>query len=168
MNKEQIKIMNKTARSKGLVGKNAVLPRYIMKYFKWDEWGTILDFGAGSNIIHTKMLREAKNCAYQVEAYDIGDNFIKGVHTEIENQEYDIIFASNVMNILPSIKIMRETIGFIHNLLEADGCALFNFPKSPRKLNISDCDFKDLLYGSFETVKIVKYNTTKIFVCRIY
>ena len=163
MNKEQIKLVNKTARSKGTIGRNAILPKYIIENFEFDKVGNILDFGAGKNIIHTKALRDK---GYLVDAYDIGDNFIKGVHTEIKDQKYDIIFASNVINILPNLVSIIEVIGLIYYLLDEDGCTLFNFPKNPRKLEISDDDFKELLYHFFNAVRIEKYNSTKIFICR--
>ena len=162
MNKEQIKSVNKTVRSKGAVGKNAILPRYIIENYEFNHIGSILDFGAGPDIINTKKLREK---GFLVDAYDIGNNFIKGVHTGIKDQKYDIIFSSNVVNILPNLVSIIEAIGLIYYLLDGDGCALFNFPKSPRKFKMSDNDFKELLGSFFYDVRIEKYNNTKIFVC---
>jgi len=165
MNKEEIKNVNKTVRTTKAIGKNAVLPKYIIDNYDVLDCMRILDFGAGPKAIHTKKLRDK---GFLVDAYDIGDNSIKGVHINIDEHlgvNYNVIFVSNVMNILPTQVSMIETIGLIYYLLDEYGVALFNFPKTPRKIKITDNKFKEMLVNFFYTVNVEKYGSTKIYEC---
>ena len=132
MTKEEIKLVNKTAISNGAVGKNALIPRIITGRYPYLGY-TILDFGAGPKAIQTNYLN-AKG--YNVTPYDIGDNIVDGVHlieTEEDKGLYDLIFASNVFNILPSVEAWKEAIEKILWFLSDDGFVMINLPLSPRK-----------------------------------
>ena len=95
-------IVTKTARYTGAVGKKAVVPRYVANIASFDD--EILDFGSGSKAIHVQML---KNQGFNVTAWDLGKNFVKGIHSpDALKRQYDIVYASNVLNVQPSRKYL--------------------------------------------------------------
>jgi len=167
MTNEEIKITNKTARSKGIIGKNALLPRIIINKFPYRE-AKILDFGSGPNILQTKHLK--KEGYEDITPFEIGDNHIDGIHFSgslSERIEYfDIVFASNVINTLPSISAIKETIGMMELFTSKEGFALINYPKSPRKCEELTLEkLKELLMEVFKSVMIENHNGTRIFYC---
>lgn len=130
---EHIDIARRTARSAGAVGARAVVPRYVASIVKRGD--AVLNFGAGipdratGKYIHSEMLR-AKGA--DVDEYDFNQTY----HTNLRD-EYDIVFASNVMNVQSSLKMMEETMLEMRYFLKTGGLAIFNYPKSPRKSDLS-------------------------------
>ena len=138
-NKNEIMIANKTCRNNGASAFNsdgsirAVVPRYIEQHIQPDK--IILDFGSGKRAIHTQYLRER---GYDVTAYDFGDNCIDGVHDkDALRKKFDIVFASNVLNVSSSTMMLINTLMEIKNCLALNGKAYFNYPESPRKAGIT-------------------------------
>ena len=174
MTKEEIKTANKTARSAGAVGKNALLPRIIRS--KWasiaerdvDTSFQILDFGSGPKALHTEAF--AKD-GYPCTAYEMGDNFDPNIHCDDEslgNITFDIVMASNVINTLSSPSAVKETIKKIRRYTSLKGVALINYTTSPRKC--SDLDHKklmELLREEFKSVMVENHNGTKVYYCYI-
>ena len=160
-------IANKTARSNGAVGKNALLPRIIKG--RYSESSTILDFGSGPKALHTKNLKEAG--FINVYAYDMGANFDPEVHMSQQELEcandFDIVMASNVINTLSSLPAIRETLKDIHRYTDPKGVAIVNFPTSPRKLKglTKDKIVDLLLLAGFAEIMTENHNGTKVFYC---
>ena len=168
MTQEEIKIANKTARSGGAVGKNALLPRIIKGKYNNPSF-TILDFGAGPKALHTKQLKA--DGFVNVYAYDMGANFDPEVHLsrkELESADnFDIVMASNVINTLSSLPAIRETLKDIHRYTDPKGMAIINLPTSPRKLKgiTKDIIVDLLLLAGFVSVATENHNGTKVFYC---
>lgn len=149
---EQKKIANATCRSRGAVGKNAIIPRVLPKYVcKADK---ILDFGAGIEAIHAVDLREQ---GYKVDAWDFGDNFREGLHeSNALAKKYDVVYASNVLNVQTDMVMLHETLSQISRC--CDGKFIFNYPNSPRKMQLTKAQLIDEIKFYFRIVVRVDNN----------
>jgi len=125
---EQMAAANKTSRNSPAVGAKAVVPRAVLKIANKNH--SILDFGAGKDAAHASALR---NGGFNVVAYDFGSNVSDGIHdaNALLNQ-YDIVYASNVLNTQGSEAMLLKTLTQIRKSLGNGGKFIFNFPKSPR------------------------------------
>lgn len=142
---------NKTDRSESF-GLNAIIPRYVTEYINKDK--SILDFGSGRTIVHTRLLR---NYGYKdITPYDFGLNCREGVHDkDALNKEYDCVYSSNVLNVQSSKEMLNKTLNEIYSVLKYGGYFICNFPDSPRK-----CKDIDELYIITEIKK--KFLNTQI------
>lgn len=161
----EIELMNKTARSKGAVGVNAVVPRVVK--FKAESWMYILDYGSGPEAIHTKELRKK---GFNVVAWDIGKNNIDSIHPSklSPSVKFDIVFASNVLNIQEGYHV-NNVIKEVRALLVYGGKAVFNYPQSPRYSQYNIRHIKGMLIREFTMVEQVLslhcLPITPVFVC---
>lgn len=146
---DYLQIVNKTARSAGAVGKRAIVPRYVASIATPSD--KILDYGAGPKAIHTEMLR---NQGLDVTAWEIGKNFVKGVHDiNALKRTYDIVYASNVLNVQPSKKYIEKVVSRISKLVRPGGKFVCNYPISPRKSDVSAEELIELLIKYFRKVE---------------
>lgn len=134
---EEIKIANATSRSNGASAKNkdgsirAIVPKWVASFVS--KKVSILDFGAGKDAVHTKWLKEQ---GFNVTAYDFGENCIDGVHDkDALKKQYNVVMASNVLNVCSSQHMLEETLKQIKHSLKAGGVLVCNYPASPRKLD---------------------------------
>jgi len=134
--------LNITSRSKGAVGPNAIVPKYIAAIAKPGD--AILDYGAGKDAIHTKWL---KSLGFDVTAYDIGSNEhdIKAL-----DHKYDIVFGSNVLNVQASKIDLILTI--IEMRMVSYRLVIVNYPESPRYAGLSTKYIRNLLWDMFSLV----------------
>lgn len=134
---EEIRIANATYRSKGssVFDKDgnvrSVVARFVANNVGKDK--KILDFGCGSEFIQGEYLREL---GFDVSGWDFGDNKPKNCVEKLE-QVYDVVYASNVLNVISSRQMLMETLEQIRGCLKDDGVFIANYPQSPRKMNIS-------------------------------
>ena len=142
MKPEHILIANKTARTKGMIGKNAIVPKYVKQIARKSD--TILDFGSGPQAIHTQMLREN---GFHATAYDFGNNVAEGIHDVYAlKRKYDIVFASNVLNTLSDVEDIKATIVQLEQVVGDRGKLIVNVPASPRKLMNNAKDTHKIVY----------------------
>jgi hypothetical protein len=128
MNTEEIIKANKTARSKGIVGKTALVPRVVLETVSKDK--VILDYGCGPNMVQSDMLKS--NGFEHIDSYDFGMNLREDMRYSVLENYYDIIFCSNVFNTHSSEKMSEESITDIKSRLKKDGLLILNLPYSPR------------------------------------
>lgn len=151
---EEIMRANKSSRSSGAVGPKAITPRMVLQYIKdtGNEDIKILDFGSGKDAKHTYALREL---GLDVTAHDFSAN-IRDEHHDPNalDREYDIIFASNVLNVQGSESMMRRTIEDILKTMTNDSVFIANFPGSPRYGFQTAKEAKDVLEDYFDLVVI--------------
>jgi hypothetical protein len=136
------KEMNKTCRSKGAVGKDPLCYQWFREASgDLDKKSTaILDFGAGKDLPHTKKLRRL---GWDVEALEFGDN-VTDEHIRLGDVPirpggegfYDVVIASNVLNVQTSERMMRRTMLQIIGCARRRGTIIVNYPLSPRKTDI--------------------------------
>lgn len=148
---EEIKIANATSRSGGASAINkdgsirAIVPRYVSEHMSKEN--SMLDFGAGKGAVHTKWLREE---GFNVTAYDFGDNVVEGLHDkDALSKQYKMIMASNVLNVSSSLDMLLETLHQIDNSLEPGGVFICNYPASPRKMELTANDLKEIIQSIF-------------------
>lgn len=148
---EEIQIANATSRANGAVGHNAIVPRLILEIAKKTD--NILDFGAGKRAIHTLYLREQ---GLNVIAYEFGNNIDLNLHSiDALSKKYNIVFASNVLNVQSSAKMLRNTLKQISNVIENKGKFIVNYPQSPRKGNFTVDFIITELENYFKNISII-------------
>lgn len=148
---EEIEIANKTFRHTGAVGKNAITPRIIEQLFSPEDNLSILDYGAGTIAAHAVYLRTK---GYRVTAHEFGNN-INSLHDEFAlDKKYDIIYASNVMNVLSSEKMIKNVLQEFKASMKETGVTIVNYPTSPRKLNLSTGEMRKTIESVFNVRKI--------------
>lgn len=140
MENNTVVIANKTCRSSGAVGRNAIVPRYVAQTAKPTD--RILDFGAGKDAIHTKALREK---GFNVTAHEFGDNQNENHDPLALHHEYDIVFASNVLNVQADGNTLYQTLKDLWIHTGIGGRLVMNYPESPRKLNVTTKQMKSIV-----------------------
>ena len=153
---------NKTCRTNGAVGKNAIIPRLVAAFIESfraiPKDFTVLDFGAGTNAIHAKAL-EKQFPDIIVDAYDFGDNSNENHIREIKTHKYDLIYASNVFNTHSNLQMSLDALASIFWGLKQGGTFIVNLPESPRYFH-DNKTFNNILNQYFSTVnKGEKKNT---------
>ena len=123
---------------------------YSNVLYKGIEGKSILNFGSGSEEIvkASKGLREISE-KNTVTNYDFNYN-----PDALEKGPYDLVMASNVLNVQPNIDTLNITINQITNSIREGGQVIFNLPSSgPRKGaydNLTTSQAKDMLTQKFE------------------
>ena len=145
---------NRSARSKGAIGKNAVVPKLVEEMFP--KSFKILDYGSGPARIHQTSLELA---GFDVDAFDFGKNWREGMQYEVFPLRYDLIYASNVMNTWSSTQMISSSLLEIYSGLKKGGIFLANYPKKPRYFSDATDDIlADLLRGIYSEVRILPKN----------
>jgi hypothetical protein len=149
--KEEVRIANSTSRSNGASARNkdgsirAIVPKWVAAFVS--KKVSILDFGAGKDAVHTKWLREQ---GFNVTAYDFGDNCIEGLHDkDALNKKYQIIMASNVINVSSSYDMLIGTLRQMYNSLESGGTLIMNYPAAPRKMDLTARELEKIIESVF-------------------
>lgn len=156
------RIVNATYRATGSVGPKAVVPRIVPEVAKKTD--RILDFGAGTKAIHTVALRKQ---GYNVTAYDIGNNVNPMTHdTRALSKKWDVVYASNVMNVQPSPTYLLGLVRTLASILKKGGTLVANYPPSPRKSGMSVAEVDGALQRQFREVVRVKGVSSPTWICR--
>jgi SAM-dependent methyltransferase len=151
---EQIEIANKTSRNSPAIGAKAITPKMVRKYIEdnnLDKDETlILDFGAGKAAAHAqKFVEDGYNCL----AYEFGNNVDPRVHCELAlMNQYDIVYASNVLNVQSTPSMLEETLIQVKLVLKPDGVFFANYPLSPRKMDKAGWELHSFLKDHFKVV----------------
>ena len=154
---QEINLANSTSRTNGIVGKNAIVPKYILNNIP-STW-SILDFGAGKDAQHTRMLRNAG--FHSVTAHEFGENFKPGFHYENAlDYKYNVVFASNVINVQSNLTMLRKTLELMKNSTSYFGQIIFNYPDNPRHLGHTTKDVQDFI-ETFFSRKVEQVGGTK-------
>lgn len=149
MTTEEIKIANATYRRKGssVFDKDgnirSVVARFVEKNIDKDK--RILDYGCGSEFIQGKHLM---NLGFDVDGWDIGANKPKNGVDKLE-QIYDVVYASNVLNVLSSTSMLMETLDQIYGCLKDGGVFIANYPAAPRKMVINSRCMEEIIQNRF-------------------
>ncbi len=131
---EQIEIANKTSRNSAAIGKKAITPAYVRQYIKdnLNMDASILDYGAGKTAAHAQAMVED---GYQCLAWEFGNNTDPRYHCELAMMNvYDVVYASNVLNVQSSMDMLLETIAEVKKVTNSKSVFIANFPADPRKM----------------------------------
>lgn len=145
---------------------NSVIPKLIPRYANKKD--KILDFGAGKDAFGVRYLRAL---GYDVTGYDVGDNFNPEYHdADALKRKYDVIYASNVMNIQPTIPDILAVLGALYERLKKskykNKFVIINYPEKPNYSGLSPKLFvKNQLSFMFrkENIEHIKDN---VWLCR--
>ena len=151
---EEIMRANKSSRSSGAVGPKALTPRMVLQYIKdtGNKNVRMLDFGSGKDAKHTYALRDM---GLDVTAHDFSSNINDEHHDpNALDRVYDIVFASNVLNVQGSENMMRRTVEDILKSMTNDSVFIANFPSSPRYGFETAKEAKGILEDYFDIVVI--------------
>jgi|GEM_PF-2236941 len=146
------RIVNDTYINRGKMAWINVIPRFLPLFAEpGDE---ILDFGAGRGGLHMNILRKR---GLTVTGYECGENFCEGLHdSHALERQYDIVYASNVLNVQPTVKYLQEVLDLIESCVLPGGVFFCNFPDTPRKCpGLTNTDVTDLLNERYERVIII-------------
>lgn len=156
MTAQEIKIAKATSRSAGASaikdGKiRAIVPLWVEKNIDKDK--TILDFGAGKGATSTKYLLSK---GFDVAAYDLwvgnGDELLDKFAL---NRQYDVVFASNVLNVQSSQSMLIETLSQIKDSMKDNGEFICNYPQTPRKMLLTSEEIERIIIKVFGSVERV-------------
>lgn len=148
---EEIRIANATYRSKGssVFDKDgnvrSVVARFIARSISKDT--KILDFGCGSEFIQGEYLR---SLGFDVSGWDFGENKPKDCIDKFD-KIYDVVYASNVLNVISSQSMLMETLEQIDSCLKDGGIFIANYPQSPRKMDMSAQELKNIIQEKLNT-----------------
>ena len=156
MTVEEIKIANATYRRRGssVFDKDGNVRSVVARFIEnnVDKNKRILDYGCGSEFIQGNYLRRL---GFNVDGWDIGDNKPQNCVSELR-QIYDVVYASNVLNVISSVDMLMETLEQVYNCLNNGGLFVANYPSSPRKMEISAHLLGDLIQDKFgDTIQVV-------------
>ena len=158
---EYAKLVNKSYRYKGAVGKLAITPRLIAKMAS--IYDRILDFGSGTHAIHAHMLN---SMGFKVDAYEIGLNWRHGVHVhKPELGIYRWVYMSNVLNVQPDDEKLNEIVKKAKEFLSEDGILVANYPRKPRYSGRSVNEIGYILCNNFTNVNTTFSKGTPMFAC---
>ena len=157
MTAQEIKIAKATSRSAGAsaINKNgtirAVVPLFIEKNINKSK--IILDFGAGRGCTSTKYLLSK---GFDVTAYDFwyenGDELLDKYALD---RQYNVVFASNVLNVQSSFSMLNETLKQIYDAVKDGGEFICNYPQSPRKMLLTSEEIERIIIKVFGSVERV-------------
>ena len=147
-----VEVANKTSRNLGAIGAKAVVPRVVRELANKKD--RILDFGAGKSAAHAANLRED---GFNVVAYDFGSNVNPEIHdpNALEHGPYDLVYASNVLNVQSSIQMLTMTLRQIRSAMAPGGIFVGNFPKEPRKMDATSQEVADVIKSVFGSMPMV-------------
>lgn len=149
---EETLIANKTSRNSAAIGEKAITPKFVRKFidgYRLKATATILDFGAGKTANHARALVED---GYFCLAHEFGDNVDPRYHYELAMlNKYDVVYASNVLNVQSSMDMFEETIEEVKSVMKLDSVFIANFPLSPRKMDMDAAEMRELLDQYFTT-----------------
>lgn len=149
----EIEIANATAPDVPDKTFMAGVPKIVLKFINQGldkQSAMILDYGAGKKAHHANVFAEQ---GWQVLAHDFGDNYDPRYHCgRALQRKYDLVYASNVLNVQSSIDMMRKTIAEIASVIKCHAPVFINYPTSSRKSDITVEEMPDLLLEQFSTV----------------
>ena len=120
------------------------MARFVANSISKDK--KILDFGCGSEFIQGKYLREL---GFDVLGWDFGANKPKECVDKLE-KIYDVVYASNVLNVISSLSMLMETLDQIYNCIKDGGIFIANYPQLPRKMLIGPKEMQEIIQKKFD------------------
>lgn len=153
---EEKQAANKTFRKWGFKSSlppQKILP-YVMEYLGRKPKAKVLDYGSGKYPTLSKYLLEL---GYDVTSHDFGDNVTQDHDVTAMQKKYDLVFASNVLNVQSSESMLKKTLHEIKKSLKKDGVFIANYPHVPRKLDLDNIEFMETIKEVFPKAKFDGY-----------
>lgn len=122
--------------------------RTALKEMRYDD--RVLDFGAGFGEGAKWMWENAPVEIESVTKYDLNPEW-----SENPSGTYDLIVASNVLNIQDSMKQLKATINRIAEFTNEQTTIVASYPKEPRRLDLHFNSVKAILNYTFIKNRVV-------------
>jgi ubiquinone/menaquinone biosynthesis C-methylase UbiE len=139
-------------RGKGAVGKYPLMYRRLRQFLETIPRRnlTVLDYGSGPGEVHTKRLRDDyEDCHF--DSYDLSKDGTS--LRSLEGQWFDVVVASNVLNVIEDKQALNDTINEIYACTAPEGMVMCNLPKSPRYLDVDEDYIEGQLKYHFHIVQ---------------
>lgn len=139
----------KTARPwKRITGKVPRAYRKALAEMRYDD--AVLDFGCGYGEGAEWMWENAPLEIESITKYDLNPEWAEPV-----SGTYDLIVASNVLNIQESMDQLKSTIQRIGELVNENTTIVASYPKEPRRLDLHFNSVKAILNYEFPKNRVV-------------
>ncbi len=141
-------------RAKGAVGKYPLMYRRLRTYLdtQQERHLSVLDYGSGPGEVHTKRLRDDYP-DHHFDSYDLNHLGTTVQAACCGAMWYDVIVASNVLNVIEDKQALNDTINEIYSWTAPQGVVLCNLPKSPRYLDVDEDYIESQLKYHFHVVQ---------------
>jgi len=165
-----------TSVRKGIVPEVAAVPRFVNMLLEnkvYDADKTkIMDFGCGKHRTHVERFHDKGYLVWGVDFHQSEEmNRAESAHGP-----FDIIYASNVFNVMNDEEMVVSALKQIKKALKRDGFFVLNYPPDPRYNPMTTKELEDVLKRVFTTVldrnwinaKYAKYRfrfTMPAFIC---
>ena len=100
-----------------------------------------------------------QDLGFDVDGWDFGDNKPSDCVSKLM-PIYDVVYASNVLNVISSESMLTETLDQIYGCLKNDGIFIANYPQSPRKMRMSNKELSDIIGAKFDGMMFSISNTS--------
>lgn len=133
--------------------------KLILKYLQKHPKAKVLDYGAGKDPLLTKML---KSKGFNTTAHDFGVNQTSNHDKQALNSKYDLVIATNVLNVQQDKTMLNKALEQIKDVLVHNGTLIATFPKLPNETGITQKEFKEIFKLHFGIVKFKNLNSDGI------
>lgn len=175
--------MGATCRRRVGGGPGPLVPRWLRENLSPKEAGSTLDFGCGVDAVQVEELRSD---GYEVAGYEwapeegSATNRARKYHEafkagllspEALSKQYETVFASNVLNVQPSLSALLGTLRQLSGALAEGGTLVANLASEPRPYLPPGVKGRDelesVLVEHFWSVELrpVQDSKEKVFVC---
>jgi len=124
--KAQVKAMGRTARSRGAVGSRATVVRHVCATTRRGD--PVLDYGCGDGTHADMLWHRFGVCAV---GYDVARP--RPTDEDYLSRKYQTVYASNVLNVQPSVRKAVGVIDDMARLVQREGRLVVNYPRDPAK-----------------------------------
>jgi hypothetical protein len=138
--KDEIDSVSRTGNKVGATSNNSVFTRYLLcSNFPSDT--KVLDFGAGKDSrqaqkISTKYSNVVAHDFHEVIS-DSGVDSLFDINALDKDNGYDVVIASNVLNVQPSCEMLEKTLDDLYCVMGEGKKLVVNVPRAPIKVNCS-------------------------------
>lgn len=149
----------RTAR-KGVIAKNAIVPKLVEEIINKGiiKVNNVLDFGCGKDEYHIKLL-QGKFPNIKFEGYDLGYDYPT-------TDKYDLIFASNVLNVQRTSKELSTTLQHLNRIQGSTSYLIINYPKNPRYINLTTNQIESILHFWWYPIPLLNSGTKVWQLCK--
>lgn len=131
-----------TARGKGAIGRHPLCYREAARrapriYAHKKRKLTLLDYSCGTGDQAAQLLQDltTEGIKALIVHYDLHPSYRDPAR---DGRRYDLVIASNVLNVQETEEQLSRTLQHLHNISLHSGCqVLCNYPNNPRKLGIN-------------------------------